>query len=443
MKPALTQPSSEVIQNRAFEIYQERQAKGLPGDEKSDWEKALQEFQQDGQAVLIPHKVSKKKTGKSLLSRLLLWGLMGCGVLVGAFLLYSGRAVKKPDNKPRQQYVVDLVVGKVLTSHNDDSTNWLEADPGMLLDEKDLLQTGKEAYCDIIMPGRGIIRISEESELVLAQLQAGKEQLRLNKGKIGLNISQKLKKDETFKVETDVAVASVRGTQFFVEKNENGINTVLLEGIVKLHRKLEFTATPDVRKMIDQELEITLTSNQFFSVSPAENKRISGVLTMKLQDKKSLASIREYTAQIKQEDKKNTLVLEKPEQYQKEMRQINTPEKLKKTRVVQQRYYIYYVTRETAISSENQAALSRIIELSKQNPDLHIEIRGHTDNEGDPDENRELSLKRAQVVLEYLVSQGIPRENMTALGLGERLPLADNNTESGKALNRRTELIIH
>lgn len=76
---------------------------------------------------------------------------------------------------------------------------------------------------------------------------------------------------------------------------------------------------------------------------------------------------------------------------------------------------------------------------------MKIELRGHTDAQnktGDPEYNTKLSQKRADAVKEALVKRGIAADRITAFGYGESRPVADNNTEDGRSLNRRTEFVI-
>ncbi len=75
-------------------------------------------------------------------------------------------------------------------------------------------------------------------------------------------------------------------------------------------------------------------------------------------------------------------------------------------------------------------------------PNIEILIEGHTDNVGTHPINDALSLKRAESVKGYLVKQGIPAKRVSTTGFGERKPLASNNSEFGRRLNRRTEIVI-
>ena len=70
-----------------------------------------------------------------------------------------------------------------------------------------------------------------------------------------------------------------------------------------------------------------------------------------------------------------------------------------------------------------------------------VEIRGYTDNVGKAEDNQLLSERRAEAVRRYLISKGISADRITALGFGERYPIADNSTPQGRAKNRRIEFI--
>ena len=93
---------------------------------------------------------------------------------------------------------------------------------------------------------------------------------------------------------------------------------------------------------------------------------------------------------------------------------------------------------------ESRAELDRLAALLMQNPNLQIEIAGHTDSQGNDDYNMELSLKRARAVYSYLISKNIDPLRLTYKGYGETKPVDTNDTPEGRANNRRTEFkIIH
>jgi outer membrane protein OmpA-like peptidoglycan-associated protein len=86
---------------------------------------------------------------------------------------------------------------------------------------------------------------------------------------------------------------------------------------------------------------------------------------------------------------------------------------------------------------EARTALAGVVDALREHPDLRIEIQGHTDNVGDPAANRRLSERRARAVRDYLVSRGIAAERLDVRGLGASEPAAANDTEAGRAQNRR------
>jgi outer membrane protein OmpA-like peptidoglycan-associated protein len=73
---------------------------------------------------------------------------------------------------------------------------------------------------------------------------------------------------------------------------------------------------------------------------------------------------------------------------------------------------------------------------------MNIQLNGHTDNVGEDNSNLVLSEKRAQSVLEYLVSKGIVATRLRAKGFGENKPISTNDTVEGRAINRRTEFEV-
>jgi OOP family OmpA-OmpF porin len=86
--------------------------------------------------------------------------------------------------------------------------------------------------------------------------------------------------------------------------------------------------------------------------------------------------------------------------------------------------------------------LNEVADILKQNPDVTVEIGGHTDNEGPARLNRKISLERAEEVKLYLAARGVPSAQMVTKGYGEVHPIASNRHAEGRALNRRIELKI-
>lgn len=86
--------------------------------------------------------------------------------------------------------------------------------------------------------------------------------------------------------------------------------------------------------------------------------------------------------------------------------------------------------------------LEKVVSLLKQNADLKIELAGHTDNIGNKSYNIQLSQNRARSVKDYLVSKGIAENRITYQGFGSIHPIVNNNTDTGRAKNRRVEFTL-
>lgn len=94
------------------------------------------------------------------------------------------------------------------------------------------------------------------------------------------------------------------------------------------------------------------------------------------------------------------------------------------------------------LTIDSHARLDEIVMILIDKQDMQIEIGGHTDSIGKPASNLALSQKRAEAVVRYVVDKGIQAERVSARGYGHTKPLADNDTEEGRHMNRRVELSI-
>ncbi|MCX6296550.1 MAG: OmpA family protein [Bacteroidetes bacterium] len=104
---------------------------------------------------------------------------------------------------------------------------------------------------------------------------------------------------------------------------------------------------------------------------------------------------------------------------------------------------IFFDFDKATLRPESTNELERLTNLLKVDaPTLKIEISGHTDSKGADDYNKKLSNSRAKAVVDYLISKGISADRLTSVGFGEEQPIATNDTDEGRQLNRRTEFKI-
>jgi len=97
---------------------------------------------------------------------------------------------------------------------------------------------------------------------------------------------------------------------------------------------------------------------------------------------------------------------------------------------------------KATLKPEAYTVLDELVEYLNRKDDEKIEIGGHTDNVGKPEANLTLSTNRANTVRAYLLTKGISPERVTAKGYGLTMPIADNDDEEGRQMNRRTEVKI-
>jgi outer membrane protein OmpA-like peptidoglycan-associated protein len=104
--------------------------------------------------------------------------------------------------------------------------------------------------------------------------------------------------------------------------------------------------------------------------------------------------------------------------------------------------WVYFDFDKATLTAQAKAILDETVKILKDNPEINLELAGHTDAIGTDAYNVKLSQRRSKAVNDYLVSKGIPQSRLKMAGYGEAKPVADNKTADGRAKNRRVELKI-
>lgn len=94
------------------------------------------------------------------------------------------------------------------------------------------------------------------------------------------------------------------------------------------------------------------------------------------------------------------------------------------------------------LSAKSQEELLNLFNKMSENPNIKVEVGGHTDNIGDPIKNLTLSVERAKTIKDYLVKLGVAEDRIVVKGYGHTIPLVDNSSEEGRAQNRRVEVKV-
>jgi outer membrane protein OmpA-like peptidoglycan-associated protein len=103
---------------------------------------------------------------------------------------------------------------------------------------------------------------------------------------------------------------------------------------------------------------------------------------------------------------------------------------------------LLFNTNEADIKPETAQNIVNVGQQLSKVDVTHLQVNGYTDNTGTASYNRDLSLKRAQVVAEPLIKGGVPAKDIKVVGLGEQNPIADNATAEGRSENRRVAIIV-
>ena len=103
---------------------------------------------------------------------------------------------------------------------------------------------------------------------------------------------------------------------------------------------------------------------------------------------------------------------------------------------------IFFAFNKSTILERSFGLLGEVAQALKDRPKIKVRIEGHTDDKGSAKYNKTLSEKRAKAVRDHMLQQGVGPERMIAIGYGEETPIADNDTEEGREMNRRVEFVI-
>lgn len=102
---------------------------------------------------------------------------------------------------------------------------------------------------------------------------------------------------------------------------------------------------------------------------------------------------------------------------------------------------IHFEYNKAKIRSESHKVLDAVVEVLEKNPDIKLEVQGHTDNRGSKSYNKNLSKRRAAAVMKYLTGKGIDKGRLTSNGYGFERPLVPNTSARNRALNRRVQFV--
>lgn len=215
-------------------------------------------------------------------------------------------------------YIVDVVVGTVSYSANGGKT-WEVALPETELYQSYLIKTGEKSYCDITIPNRGTIKIIENSIVELKTISKNSDEIYVKSGKVLANVFKKLKSDEAFKINSDVAVAAVRGTEFVIDANNEKIKCQVVDGKVALTRNINPEVINELIKRgenIDKLLTVEASANQEVELLMSENKALEAMIS---RVKNNYAELKKVLSEQQKADMRKVIMMKNVKRVLKDL----------------------------------------------------------------------------------------------------------------------------
>ncbi len=242
-------------------------------DSQPDFAKVWKKVQLTGGKEV---KMSEKKGGFKVIAWLMSFMVIAA---LGWFGLTKFSTIQKMEKIDKgENIVVTLVVGEVEVMKAG-TTEWRPLFVEDVVAMGDSVKTGQDSYCEIQMIGRGVFRLEDETELQLAHLVNvdGNVQstMKLAKGEIGLK-PKKLKQGEIFEVETETAVAAVRGTKFSVKSDGSGNTKIAVaEGKVDVTPNIQAFKNAEEKGLVDKQAAEILKQQMIQPISVSANEELA------------------------------------------------------------------------------------------------------------------------------------------------------------------------
>ena len=194
-------------------------------------------------------------------------------------------------------------------------------------------------------------------------------------------------------------------------------------GAIITDAKIEIKNTDNAK--ISETVVNSETGNYAVAINTEQNENDNYLMIVKKEDYSFTSALIEPNSEI----------FETPKVVNFEMKEIEKGKSIELND-------LYFATASYTIDRKSFNMLNNFVEFLQENSTIIIELRGHTDNTGNLQANITLSNQRAKAVYDYLISKGIASSRLKYQGFGPNMPIAENDTEEGRAKNRRTEFFI-
>jgi outer membrane protein OmpA-like peptidoglycan-associated protein len=210
------------------------------------------------------------------------------------------------------------------------------------------------------------------------------------------------------------------------------------------YRTRDLSYIADRKARLAEALATTVAEN---ATTARANKDYQATQTEVIKNTKENLATSERSGQLKTEqlaaEKKARLDAEdKTAQAQADLAQLAAVKEEDRGLVITLSGSVLFVSDKSELLPMAQDKLNHVADALMANKERKLTVEGHTDSQGTPAHNQELSQQRADAVRSYLISRGYPGDLILAQGIGENRPVADNSSPEGRADNRRVEIIV-
>ena len=341
------------------------------------------------------------------------------------FMIFTDRLMFQPpalfSHNPKLTYVTGEVKYKT-----PDSDEWEEAQNGDSLPEGTVISTGKNARADIRFSNDMALRLSSNSKLVLSTATIRRKIIRLDEGSVYGHFKREFQ-DQSIKVVTPTAVASVRGTELGFEL----IETTEAE-LLKSDEESDDAEKKGTSGKGEKDKPEKIPATAIYAISgivDVENASVKDSnMLLSFQTQTLIGGDKPPADPVKITDGKN-----------KELRTVLNSIHFDEVIFISEK--IHFDVGSATIKAESYKELNKIAEILNSRSEK-IRIEGHTDSQGPAQYNYVLSTKRADAIREYLISQDVNPKRISVKGYGESRPIVDNTSPLLRAKNRRVEFVV-
>ncbi|HOW81572.1 MAG TPA: OmpA family protein [Spirochaetota bacterium] len=336
-----------------------------------------------------------------------------------AYLLLSDTMLMQPPVLIKQNPVITYVIGDVKCKTAGDAA-WCDAVVGMKLTDDSEVRSGEKSLADIRFHGGTAIRVSENSSMRIKDISINELKIQVQEGAV-FGKFERIHKTHTIELHTDTTVAAIRGTELGI-----------VVGPAVTDADKEEAVSKKSGEPADQEKPSDEKATTVYALSG-----IIGVYNSNFYEDTVLLSNQKKLVVLEDSPPSNPEKMgeDEIERIQAILNSIHEDEVL----FISDK--IHFKTGSASILPESYPELDKISGILSQRSEK-VRIEGHTDSEGKAYSNHILSISRAESIKEYLAAKGVKAERLSIVGYGESKPIADNDSEEGKAQNRRVEFII-